>query len=514
MYIHTNLADSVVFAKFKGHQYALYSELYEKELENLLEELNERNDMVLVMTWNQIADNRFLLLSGIPDSKSTEYFCNEFIAKLRDKIQDWNEINNENEKERLIRNLVEETSKELEEWNAKPSDKFIKDSTEQINEVSKKFNESLDEQLINKLAKTFVRQLIIDRQIQHFKLLKQLVKDAKIKFSTFNDYNLVTYTLNVALVKCLKRLSEGETSPEDVYISSLFWELGEDNNELKSRSRLELLLGYDLSGLKYHKEKKYFAVNGNTITFDYFIEKSTENNKYGLYTALKKYYENPNCSDWLVPWNMPVFNSTLKVELIINWIKNIVELNAIAEEHEAIIPNARTDISLSDILSALLNNDKLLNEKLDFWLNRTQHKDKVKKGIIEVLKELSKYSSTRTAMYIKIKDCMNHVAEQHKDDQDLYRKFCTITRHDTTKLPYRRQLFVIMNIIDYSYNLLTLFFSLPEKECVLLEGFKSFKTEGGAFVYDKGIDKLKKAYSKYTLNGEKIFDLEREEITL
>lgn len=387
-FFYTNLADSVIYAGFKGHQYNVansnIANLYQNILIELLNFLNDdrNSDIGIILTLNQICDNRFL--------------------------------NFEN-------------------------------------------------------------------QEGNFKIISELIINGRLKISYFGEYDLVTYTLN-ALRNCVKRLCKGNTSPDMVYISSLFPELGIDNNDSTSRSRLKLLLGYDPTYLSYIEDEDLFELRtGDRLSFKHLETKSSRTNKYGLYTALKKYAENPAESDWLQIGYMTAFKTTGICRSIINWIKNLVELNNLAKKYNALVKNVSFDgeRSLPRILSGILENNELLNEKLDLWLGNSQNLELIKEGIKEILRKLSK-NSNRTAMYINIKSYMNEFAESHKDNRDLFRRFNTVTTNATGQLPYQKVFFTILNVIDYAYNLLNMFFSTSE--CTIIEGFSSFKIEAGRII--------------------------------
>lgn len=404
-FFYTNMSDSVIFAGFKGHQYGIsgdndetISELYKKSLIDFLTLVNndKNSDAGVVLTLNQICDNRFL--------------------------------NFENQNET-------------------------------------------------------------------FNLLSELIIKGKLKISYYNEYNLVTYTLD-ALKKCIKRLSKGNTAPDMLYISSLFSELGIDNGDSVSRRRLMLLLGYDLSYIEYIENDIFRLKDDKPVDFNYFEEKSVFENKYGLYTALKKYADNPKESSWLTSQNLWTLNK-IKIEISsITWIKNLVELNNLAKEYNALVPNV-SKCTLKKVMSGLLSNEELINEKLDFWLGSIKNKEAIKDGIKEILKKLIE-DSNRTAMYINIRTYMKEFAENHKDDENLFKKFNTSTNTKTKKLPYQRVFFTILNVVDYAYNLLNMFFSTSD--CTIVEGFINFKSEDRRIMHKNNLQISSKHY-EFDENG-------------
>ena len=396
--LYTNLADSVIFANFKGHQYGNNNEnvsfLYKDSLIDFLSAVNnDRNsDVGVIMSLNQICDNRFLNLENQEDT---------------------------------------------------------------------------------------------------FNLISGLIRKGKLKISYYNGYDLVSYMLE-SFKKCIKRLSKGDISPNMVYISSLFPELGIDNKDFVSRRRLKFMLGYDPSYIKYIgddtfelKIRKKYKYSFKKVSFEELEKKSVIMNKYGIYTALKKYSENPHKSRWLTVDNLCVSDPC-----IVTWIKNFVELNRLAEEYNALIPNV-SECTLQKVMSGLLNNEELINEKLDFWLGNTKNRQAIKEGIKEILQKLTE-DSNRTAMYINIKTYMNELAEKHKENEALFRKFSTVTEHKTKTLSYQRVFFTILNIVDYAYNLLNMFFSTSN--CMILEEFLNFKSESGKIIHE---DKLQISLKQY-----------------
>ena len=416
--VYTNLADSVIYAGFRGHQYNLndsngkpISETYESRLDGLLEKVKERNDTTLTLTLNQVCDNKYLLL---------------------------------------------------------------------------------------------------EKQTYHFNLLKELLQSGKLKITVYGGLDLVSYT-EQALEQCLQRLCGGEIDPNLVYVSSLFPELGIENTPSPTRKGITLLLGYFPTSIQYNeKEKKFKLSNGEFYSFIDLVNKSkrTSNRdpKYGILTEFYSYNhfrDNFNLDESDFDYLIRQGKLNLKeVKKIITWIQNLFELNRIAHENNAFPKNATTGIRLNDIINRLLDNVSLLDEKLDFWLGKVNGKIEVKQGIRAILKQLSEKHTNRTAMYIDVKAFMENFAQEHQENKTLYKKFHTAVGEEAKKLPYQRVLFTIINIIDYCYNILNMFFAVESYR--MIESFFSFKSiEAG--VQAVGLtEEVKAEYELETLSRQEV----------
>lgn len=387
--IYTNLADSIVYAGFQGHQYgflkSLVSEVnlstvYKGELMQLLKDTLNGDDTVLVVTLNQICDNRYLLLED---------------------------------------------------------------------------------------------------QKEHFEILKRLIENGKLKISTYPvdcklpgspNHTLISYT-EQALVKCLKRLCKGENSPDLVYISSLFPDLGDNSNPAFAAARgIKRLLGSYPKELTYNEKRNIFSYKKEKIknesrtedwvecTLDYLWQ--SKKRSYGYYVALKKYnttdsfHANDLCTD------------ISNCDEIMMWLGYLFELHEIAQNKGAYIPNVRTGIRLNHVMQYVLLEKKELNKRLDMWLGNIEDKEIVKLYIIKILDDLLEYKN-RTDMYINIKRLMDkYYYDVVKTDHNSH--VCDLfDTSEKKRMRYKRVLYTIQSAIDWTYNILNTL--LASDKCTMRE---------------------------------------------
>ncbi|MBQ1660343.1 MAG: hypothetical protein II059_10975 [Clostridia bacterium] len=396
--IYTNLADSVVYAGFRAsHQYSLkrsydsnltLSDLCKKELDSLLQRIDENENTVLYVTLNQICDNRYLLL---------------------------------------------------------------------------------------------------EKQKYHFELLRKLIETRKLKISTYlidpnnpssPKHTLISYT-EQSLLRCLNRLCKGVNSPDLVYISSLFPHLLESSNpDIAHRAAITSLLGYFPTGIYYDEKNDVYYQGKKQFTVDHFLERDYSKFGYGLYTALKKFDKNN-------PFNESNINVEVGVDisLIVNWLKNLFEIDRIAQECDAYEMNANPGIRLNSVIQSILIEEKELNKRLDIWLGDIYQKKIVKDKIFEILSELSSYKN-RTDMYIHIRDIM----EDHLKDADIscggYTLRSFFDTSDKHKMQFKKVLFPIQSTIDWAYNILNTMLSVDE--CRILEysfGIADNTYNGNSYFY-------------------------------
>ena len=284
-----------------------------------------------------------------------------------------------------------------------------------------------------------------------------LIKQGKVKVSTYGNNNILTYTKN-ALEECLKRLCGDATEPDNVYISSMF-PLMEQNTNKPSRKGIERLLGRSKD--LYYDGRFYVIKKGakSYIDLNDFIE--NKNLTCGIYTAFCKYERERTIkeNDCIIPG----ISETLSSDLIKNWIENLFKMHEELEKSHAYESNKRKGFKLNDVLDYLLDerNIIIIEEKMDILLGRANidQRDAVKTGIFKILRKSSQYEK-RTAMYLEIRNLMEEYAESRcKEDETLYNKFHTKNVDVSGRLPYQRIYYVILALIDYAYNILNMLYS-------------------------------------------------------
>lgn len=389
-YNYTNVMDSVIYAGFKGHQYNIQSdtiddtiednkvtvsELFKKEMDQLLKDTLKSNDNGIVLTLNQICDNKYL-------------------------------------------------------W--------------------------------------------FEKQNEHFDMLSKLISNGKLKISTYNDHDLISYTKK-NLEDCLKRLCGGDISSDMVYISSLFPVLGIDNTPTPTRRRIEALLGW-CSDINYDKEAKKFCSGKKSRNLEELIKDRTG----GLYTAFLKRYSGQQITleDCMLPFQFDN-RDYLHKQNIKYWIEKLFELNEIAHQNKAFLPNVYSGFQLDAVIKYLLNEKNIIDKKLDFWLgDNMHHKADIKHGILTVLERLAIYKN-RTSMYIHIRDEMESFAIRNVDKL-YYNRFHIKHGRSIKYMPYQPVFYACLAAIDFAYNLLNTLYAA--QSTVMLEYDFAIKRTGGVLI--------------------------------
>lgn len=323
------------------------------------------------------------------------------------------------------------------------------------------------------------RFLLFESQEMHFKLLKRLIIAGKLKISTYPvnskdsnspNHTLISYT-EQALVKCLKRLCKGKNSPDLIYISSLFPSLGDKSNPNTASARgIKSLLGYYPKDIRYDEERDLFIYkkkkkkNGEKIEsiVECDIDDLWQSKKrsYGYYVALKKY--SPLKLLTTDDLCLDIAKTADDANAIIMWLKNLFELDRLALEYDAYEENVNSGIKLNHVIRYIINESNELNSRLDTWLGNMSQKELVKSKIHEILSELSSMYTTRTDMYINLRD----VIKLHLNDIDIVNAGYTVRylfdTSDEHQRQYKRLLFPIQCAIDWAYNILNTLLSVDE----------------------------------------------------